>query len=349
MTWWALRLCVMIWLLIVLSSCKHSTEPLVQLPDTTSHSISWRTDSLGYYSSSLLDVWGVSPVSVYAVGRVNGEPPEPGTYLTHFDGVSWTLMKDDSLLWWIGGGVLAGIHGLTDTSIFVVGSRASGPPPTGFAGRWSKKGWVNISPDSTAPLLSVWVRSMNDVYASGARGTILHYDGRTWQSLQSGTSLDVWQITGLPTGEIYAVASDYFNSYVGSAVLRISGNTVTQEHFFPIGRLFGIHGFASSSLYVTGEDVYRRAGAGSWEVISTPSPFVNLRSVSATEDDNIIIAGVFGAVLHWSGASWKFYDELYDRSSSKAYFRAFAIGNKYFLVGNTPSHAMITVGTRSAP
>lgn len=349
MKWSAALIGVLICLVLSLISCKHSTEPPIQLPDTTSHSISWRTDSLGYYSSSLLDVWGVSPVSVYAVGRVNGEPPELGTYLTHFDGVSWTVMKDDSLLWWIGGGVLAGIYGLADTSIFVVGSRASGPPPTGFAGRWSKKGWVNISPDSTAPLYSVWMRSMNDVYACGARGTILHYDGRTWQTLQSGTSLDVWQITGLPTGEIYAVASDYFNSYLGSVILRISGNSVIQDEFFPVGQKFGIWGTENREAYATGEGTFHKSNGSPWDEIVTPNPRVAMWSVSGTAPNNVIVAGSYGGVIHWSGRSWKFYDELYDRSSFKSYFKAFSIGNKYFLVGNTPSHAMITVGTRSAP
>jgi hypothetical protein len=190
---------------------------------------------------------------------------------------------------------------------------------------------------------------MNDVYACGARGTILHYDGRTWQSLQSGTSLDVWQITGLPTGEIYAVASDYFNSYLGSVILRISGNSVIQDEFFPVGQKFGIWGTESREAYATGEGTFHKSNGSLWEEIITPNPRVAMWSVSGTAPNNVIVAGSYGAVIHWSGRSWKFYDELYDRSSFKSYFKAFSIGNKYFLVGNTPSHAMITVGTRNAP
>jgi hypothetical protein len=294
-------------------------------------------------------VWGTSPSSVYAVGTIETEGSEPTKFIIHFDGMAWTVMTDDSLFWWIGAGLLAGIHGRSDTAVFVVGSSFDSYTTSGFVGKWDGKRWINLSPDSSQALYSVWVRSQTDVYASGAGGTILHYDGSQWHALQTGTTLDVWQITGLPTGEIYAVASDYFNSYAGSVILRIEGNNVIQDKVIPVGQQRGIWGTINHEAYSTGEMTFHKSNGLQWEEITTPDQHVLLRSVAGTAPNDVVFAGAYGAFIHWSGKSWKFYDGLFDHSSFKSYFKAFAIGNKYFLVGNTPYHAMITVGVRNRP
>jgi hypothetical protein len=342
---------VAIILFIFSFSCKESPPgpPPPTVPDTTSHTISWQTDSTGYYFSRLLDVWGTSPTNVYAVGDVSGPPPELGKYIAHYDGVAWTAMHDDSLSWWIASGLLAAIHGISDTAIFVAGSRDNGYGVTGFVGHWNGRKWSNISPDSCSSLITVWAKSATDLYAAGDTGTVLHYDGNHWQRLQCGTGLDIWQITGLPKGALYGVASDYFNSFAGSVIVRIEGTAVIQDQVFPVGQKFGVWGTTNGEGYATGEGAFHKLNGSTWEEILTPNPRVVLWSVSGTASNNVIISGAFGAVIHWSGRTWKFYDELYDRSSSKSYFKDFAIGNKYFLVGNTPSHALITIGTRSNP
>ena len=315
-------------------------------PDTSSHQIVWRTDSLGYFMSHLLDVWGTSPTNVYAVGLLQTIGSEPTRFITHFDGSNWTTLRDDSLSWWLGAGVLAGIHGSSDSSIFVVGSRYHSNPATGFAAFWNGRRWKDISPRNSKPLFSVWSRSAMEAYACGDSGTLLRYNGTTWKALQSGTALDIWQITSLTNGNIYAVASDFFNSFAGSAVLRIDGESVALDHSFPVGQKFGLWGTTPSLIYATGEGTFKKADRADWIEISTPNPRVVMWSVSGTGSNNVFVAGAYGAVIHWSGKSWMFYDELYDRSSFKSYFKVFAIGNKCFLAGNTPSLAMITIGTQ---
>jgi hypothetical protein len=124
---------------------------------------------------------------------------------------------------------------------------------------------------------------------------------------------------------------------------------VTQEQFFPVGQKFGIWAGSTEVIYASGEGAFRRTSSTGWTEVTTPAPRVVLWSVGGTSPNDVIFAGAFGAVMHWSGSTWKFYDELYDRSSSKSYLRVFAIGNKYFLVGNTPYHALATVGTRESP
>ncbi|HTK42658.1 MAG TPA: Ig-like domain-containing protein, partial [Gemmatimonadales bacterium] len=55
------------------------------------------------------------------------------------------------------------------------------------------------------PLASVWGTSATDVYAVGAGGTILHYDGHSWSAMTSGTGASFSGVWGTSAGDIYAV------------------------------------------------------------------------------------------------------------------------------------------------
>jgi len=45
-----------------------------------------------------------------------------------------------------------------------------------------------MSSGTTARLSSVWGNAPSDVFAVGARGTILHYDGTDWSAMSIGTT-----------------------------------------------------------------------------------------------------------------------------------------------------------------
>jgi cysteine-rich repeat protein len=47
--------------------------------------------------------------------------------------------------------------------------------------------WAPMSSPTTEPLTGVVIRSVNEAYAVGAAGTVLHYNGRQWQQLESPT------------------------------------------------------------------------------------------------------------------------------------------------------------------
>jgi hypothetical protein len=63
----------------------------------------------------------------------------------------------------------------------------------------------------------IWGSSQNDVYAVGATGTLLHYDGHGWLPMQSGESAkfeSIWgdihgrtRIVGGAGGVIYRMSS----------------------------------------------------------------------------------------------------------------------------------------------
>ena len=51
----------------------------------------------------------------------------------------------------------------------------------------------------------IWGSSRSDVYAVGTSGNILHFDGQSWQSVNSGTSESLYAVWGDGAGRVFAV------------------------------------------------------------------------------------------------------------------------------------------------
>jgi len=61
----------------------------------------------------------------------------------------------------------------------------------------------------------VWCSGPNDVYASGFDGVLLHYDGKAWAPVQSGTGESLSVFGFAPT--------DVFVAGGGGTILRYTG------------------------------------------------------------------------------------------------------------------------------
>ena len=82
----------------------------------------------------------------------------------------------------------------------------------GFTLHYNGSAWSRMTSETTENLYSVWGNGSNDIYAVGVSGTVLHYDGSSWNSMNSGTSAILWQVLATPF-DVFAVGS-------GGAILR---------------------------------------------------------------------------------------------------------------------------------
>lgn len=115
--------------------------------------------------------------------------------------------------------------------------RTSTPTPDPALSKWQ------ISQPQENKLLDIWGITENDVYAVGAEGTIVHYDGQKWQSLYSGTTEPLFGIWGTSADNIYAVGNrGTMLHYNGTAWSTINVNTEDP--------LFDIWGSGPSDIYV---------------------------------------------------------------------------------------------------
>ena len=83
------------------------------------------------------------------------------------------------------------------TSIFLIIAGTS------FAG-WE---WQNPLPQGNT-LTGVWGSSGSDVFAVGWAGTILHYDGTSWSSMESETTSRLEGVCGSSGSDVFAVGYD---------------------------------------------------------------------------------------------------------------------------------------------
>lgn len=61
-------------------------------------------------------------------------------------------------------------------------------------------------PALNAGLQGIWGTSPSDIWATGSKGVILHYDGKRWQSVPSGIDQNITAISGTGPDDIWAVS-----------------------------------------------------------------------------------------------------------------------------------------------
>lgn len=71
-----------------------------------------------------------------------------------------------------------------------------GKPQIVFGAGWE---WQNPFPCGNG-IIGIWGSSGTDVFAVGWNGTIIHYDGSSWSSMNSGTIYDLHDIWGSSGG-----------------------------------------------------------------------------------------------------------------------------------------------------
>lgn len=94
-----------------------------------------------------------------------------------------------------------GLWGVSPNNVFAVGGDANDPFDSGVIWRYDGTSWTatdvtSIVPTGIPVLFKVWGRSENEVYACGARGALLRFDGSTWTSLSSPTTRTLFTIHG---------------------------------------------------------------------------------------------------------------------------------------------------------
>ena len=70
---------------------------------------------------------------------------------------------------------------------------------------WDGKEWSSMDSGSETFLTGVWGTGPHDVYATGSGGTVLRWDGRAWTPMRTGTSWQLNAIAGVPGGPAFVV------------------------------------------------------------------------------------------------------------------------------------------------
>ena len=88
--------------------------------------------------------------------------------------------------------------------------------------------WSPITSGTTKSLYGIWGSSGSNIFSVGETGTILHFDGSTWSSMESGTDIDLIGVWGSSAKNVFVAGYDE-RSYTG-IILHYNGrNWVTMK------------------------------------------------------------------------------------------------------------------------
>lgn len=170
--------------------------------------------------------------------------------------------------------------------------------------------WQNPLPQGNM-LRAVWGSGPNDVFAVGAAGTILHFDGSQWSIMNSGTTEWLGGVWGSSSSDVFVVGD--------CGVLHYDGDV---WHTMDSGisyRLNGVWGSSESDVFVVGQGgtIYHYDGNMWTEMESGITLTYNLNGVWGTSPNNVFAVSNHwdsdGIILHYNGQYWSQMKSVTDR------------------------------------
>lgn len=145
-------------------------------------------------------------------------------------------------------------------------------------------------------VLDVWGRATDDVYAVGAFGQILHYDGIEWAYIDGPTRATLLSMWGLPTGDIWAVGT-------AGTIVHFDGSEWRSQDSGTQQRLFGVWASSPDTVFAVGwSGTALRYDGSSWTTM-TPPTTSDLLSIWGTSASDLYV-GARDALLHFDGTTW---------------------------------------------
>ena len=159
--------------------------------------------------------------------------------------------------------------------------------------------WQNPLPTGNH-LTDVSALDANNVWAVGDVGTILHYDGDSWNQQESGTTEMLLGVSALDASNVWAVGG----SFTSGTILHYDGNAWSEQESGMTDIIWGVSALDANNVWaVTDLGVILHYDGDAWsEQYSGEEQ--SLRGVSALDAENVWAVGQDGTILHYDGESW---------------------------------------------
>ncbi len=312
-------------------------------PDTTSHDFTWTTYTLSDGQSYLQDVYAVNDTDVWAVGEIYLKDStgnlDPNMYnVAHWNGKEWTLSRPTYV-------TLNAVYGFGKNDIW---AGSSAPY------HWNGTLWqiYKVQGIFNGHIARIWGNSPDNIFFVGSNGSIMHYIPWIFQKMESGTTTDLLDISGVFNGKIYVCGGELSSTvleYDGTRWLKIDSMT-------NYGKSARWTVYANPDFLGFGGDgvIYIDRGYGDTsrrppmeilegkEVNGLPVGVVSMRGSSRK---NVFAVGSWQYVIHYNGKSWKWYDELWDDAGHQQYAVS-VTENSVFISGQKNWRATILMGRR---
>ncbi|MFZ1684943.1 MAG: hypothetical protein WAU88_12560 [Candidatus Zixiibacteriota bacterium] len=192
--------------------------------------------------------------------------------------------------------VLLGIMSAIPALLLGCGDSATAPVSVGT--------WVVDRSPTIVNLRSVWGSGPTDVFAVGAAGTIVHFDGAEWKVQSSGTIKYLWGVAGTSSNDVYAVGTD-------GTVIHWDGTAWSSVSIGSTKLLTCVSALAPNDVYIGAEKgaIYHFDGSTWQEVTTGISGFITAIR-SSTFHLHPAVPPVRGVVALTSEGSVHLYDGI---------------------------------------
>jgi hypothetical protein len=189
------------------------------------------------------------------------------------------------------------VWGESPDDFFVVGNR-------GLIARYQTgRPWTLWRLQNEANLEGIWGSGPRDIYAVGAGGVIVHFDGVSWETVESGTTLSLSAVHGRGPSDIYAVG-------LGGSIVHFDG-VVWKALASGVGTsLYGVYSRPEGETVVVGESgIILHSGPGqdggtTWEPPPVYDTELSLSAVTGDARGNVYAVGNNGLILRYEGQQW---------------------------------------------
>ncbi len=200
--------------------------------------------------------------------------------------------------------------------------------------------WVVLQEDLDSALISVWGSSEDDVWAVGAdRGNgplILHWDGESFETMDSGAGGDLWWVFGFADGPVFMGGAE-------GNILRYQDGEFSQT-ITPSSNVtvFGLWGSSPEDMWAVGGSDGGADGAFAWRLegdtwVEPPEFPPDLRAdkslwkVWGSTADDVWLVGTAGVAVHWDGTSF----ETTNVGSGESLFTVHCAAGRFVAVGGS--------------
>ena len=328
---------------------KASSKITVTTLDTTSSNFIFQTFYFGgATSSSLSDIAIINDTLAYAVGQIyvydsSGLADQTPYCIANWNGSKWRLSR----LKFFPPQAIGDSMNAVGTAIFA-NNKDDIWLAAGAVFHYDGKYWnAYYNTLNAEGANKIWSDGKGRTWFVGNNGLIVYYFNNVWQKLESGTTLDIYDVYGAG-GQIIAIASSYTTSRKERKLLRIDPTTNTVTEIYDEGLAVSLRSiwFVPNKLYLCGGDglFYKKDlnPTNDWEMYPV-GPVTNYYTdgISGNDVNDIFVSGAYMELLHFNGMSWHNYkDEIPTENGA---IKVVVKGNLLIAVGLSATGQAITI------
>jgi len=172
---------------------------------------------------------------------------------------------------------------------------------------WNGSTWsAMISPVGAEDFFTVWSRTANDAWIGG-RSNILHWNGTSWSATPNNRSGGI----GAAFDFWGSSATDIW-TVTGSSILAHWDGSIWNFVSFTSQPLQSLWGFAANDVWAVGLGGFIQHWDGSVWTPATSNTSTALFNVWGNSSNDVWAGGDNGVLLHWNGSAWSSRDSETD-------------------------------------